>query len=352
MTAIDQSKVAGYESIKAVADWVRAKINANTIDTDHLQNSAVTNAKIASEAVTPDKMSPWSESGNRWGVMTKVDASGEMDVGKVLKFHYTDDDTSSGNAIEYTTGGLKFLQTARGYNGGAIPTTLMVPDASASTLQGIIGYLRKTNGAMGSVQLATAYTVSTGITMSAGWYNYLYIPHRDGGINGQTQGDNTTFGTLFMVRMNADDVKMWRVRVYSGSNDNPAAVDRVSFITNNATVEAHSDYNSSEQTYTASSTTLKSLSITPTKSGRIAIFVSVVAKCSGGTGYLDLTVDGTRKHRMALKDAAYYTIADFTVADTTPNNAHTVAAVLTKNNATSISVQSYTGITLRAFELG
>lgn len=95
------------------------------------------------------------------------------------------------------TGALTLKKTSYNYNGGAIPGT---KQAAAHTISDLINELRYTNGQIGSVDIKTAYTLNN-ITIAAGWYNYSYIPHRIGGIDGGANSDSTNFGTLMLAPM-------------------------------------------------------------------------------------------------------------------------------------------------------
>lgn len=81
----------------------------------------------------------------------------------------------------------------------------------ATTVPELIGELRYSNGGMGSVSINTAYS-----SIPAGWYNFLYVPHRTGGNNGQPQGDNGDYGTLFLMGMTSR-VGFFRVRLSGGA---------------------------------------------------------------------------------------------------------------------------------------
>ena len=35
----------------------------------------------------------------------------------------------------------------------------------------------------------------------AGWYNFIYIPHRSDGVNGSGSGDNCSYGSLILIGM-------------------------------------------------------------------------------------------------------------------------------------------------------
>ena len=110
-------------------------------------------------------------------------------------------DAGIANAVEKTgdtmTGALTLKKTSYNYNGGAIPGA---KQARANTIEDLINELRYTNGQIGSVQINTAYTLNN-ITISTGWYNYSYIPHRMGGIDDGANGDNTNYGTLMLAPM-------------------------------------------------------------------------------------------------------------------------------------------------------
>lgn len=105
------------------------------------------------------------------------------------------------NAVEKTgdtmTGPLILRKTSYNYNGGTIPGT---KGADAHTIEDLINELRYTNGQIGSVEIKTAYTLNN-VTIAVGWYNYAYIPHRKGGLDGGANGDSTNFGTLMLTGM-------------------------------------------------------------------------------------------------------------------------------------------------------
>ena len=105
------------------------------------------------------------------------------------------------NAVEKSgdtmTGPLILKKTSYNYNGGTIPGT---KGADAHTIEDLINELRYTNGQMGSVEIKTAYTLNN-VTIAVGWYNYSYIPHRKGGLDGGADGDNANFGTLMLTGM-------------------------------------------------------------------------------------------------------------------------------------------------------
>ena len=88
-------------------------------------------------------------------------------------------------------------------------------EASATTLQDLVNNVRYSSGCMGSVNLTTNYS-ATGGTILAGWYNFIYSPHRSGGRNGTAVGDNCDYGTLLLTGMTVGSAH-WRIRVSNGS---------------------------------------------------------------------------------------------------------------------------------------
>ena len=76
--------------------------------------------------------------------------------------------------------------------------------ASATTIENLCEELRYSSGAIGSVNITTAYTKDT-VTIPTGWYNFLWIPHRSGGVNGQANGDNCNYGSLYLTNMTANE---------------------------------------------------------------------------------------------------------------------------------------------------
>lgn len=88
-------------------------------------------------------------------------------------------------------------------------------EAAATTVQDLVNNVRYSSGCMGSVNLTTTYS-ATGGTILAGWYNFIYSPHRSGGRNGTAVGDNCDYGTLLLTGMTVGSAH-WRIRVSSGS---------------------------------------------------------------------------------------------------------------------------------------
>ena len=87
--------------------------------------------------------------------------------------------------------------------------------SSQATVGGLVGEVRYSSGCAGSANITTAYTAD-GVTISTGWYNFMYMPHRSGGKNGAADGDNVQYGNLFLFGMDNTNGR-FVVRVSSGS---------------------------------------------------------------------------------------------------------------------------------------
>ena len=87
--------------------------------------------------------------------------------------------------------------------------------SSQTTVPNFIDEVRMSSGCCGSVSIGTAYT-KNGVTINAGWYNFMYMPHRSGGVNGSASGDNCNYGNCFLFGMN-NTYGRFIVRVSSGS---------------------------------------------------------------------------------------------------------------------------------------
>lgn len=72
--------------------------------------------------------------------------------------------------------------------------------AQSTNIPDIVQELRYSSGCCGSASIATAYSL-TGDTIETGWYNFLWIPHRSGGMNGQADSDNTDYGSCILTGM-------------------------------------------------------------------------------------------------------------------------------------------------------
>ena len=107
-----------------------------------------------------------------------------------------------------------------------------------TTVDGFVGEVRFSSGCMGSVSIGTAYT-KDGVTIPVGWYNFIYSPHRSGGMNGSASGDNCNYGNLFLMGMNNTN-GFFRVRVSSSAvagvtELEPKTAKSTAFTNNNTT---------------------------------------------------------------------------------------------------------------------
>jgi hypothetical protein len=64
----------------------------------------------------------------------------------------------------------------------------------------LINKVRFTNGCCGSALFTDQETI-LGATIAATWFNYIWIPHRNGAENGVGTNDNVNYGTLFLTSM-------------------------------------------------------------------------------------------------------------------------------------------------------
>lgn len=87
--------------------------------------------------------------------------------------------------------------------------------SAQTTVPNLVEEVRFSSGCSGSVSIGTAYT-SNNVTIATGWYNFMYMPHRSGGVNGSASGDNCNYGNLFLFGMNNTNGR-YIVRVSSGS---------------------------------------------------------------------------------------------------------------------------------------
>ena len=83
--------------------------------------------------------------------------------------------------------------------------------ANATTIPNLVQELRYSSGCMGSANISTEYN-----SIPAGWYNFIYIPHRSGGVNGSGSGDNCSYGSLILIDMTITN-QAWIIEFQSGN---------------------------------------------------------------------------------------------------------------------------------------
>lgn len=136
-----------------------------------------------------------------------------------------------GNGTDGSTGRANALRVTSANElipGGQIKTSFkesVAPGcyhAAANTIPNLIAEVRYSSGCAGSFNLTSAYTannITIGASSGGTWYNFAYIPHRSGGVNGTAPSgnDNVNYGTLLIWGMTADVGGMYMIRVASGS---------------------------------------------------------------------------------------------------------------------------------------
>ena len=95
--------------------------------------------------------------------------------------------------------------------------------AVATTVDGLANEVRFSSGCAGSANITTAYTKDN-ITVSARWYNFFYIPHRSGGVNGSASGDNCNYGHLMLLGMTGSTADIYDIWL----NGNNGAISKLS----------------------------------------------------------------------------------------------------------------------------
>lgn len=96
----------------------------------------------------------------------------------------------------YTTGIYIKSKILDEYGTGVISGQLL-----ASTVELALVRASYSSGIMGSINITSQYS-NNSITVPIGWYNYIYVPHRNGGINGVAQSDNCNYGSMLLFGMN------------------------------------------------------------------------------------------------------------------------------------------------------
>lgn len=114
-----------------------------------------------------------------------------------IRFVNTSGDTMSGNLVLDSSHHLEQL-------GGVVNfSNTFEKQASINSL---INALRPLTGCSGSFNL----TAQDGV-LRTGWYNFIWMPHRSGGISGDDNGD---YGTMLLVAFGGDSA--WIVNYYNG----------------------------------------------------------------------------------------------------------------------------------------
>ena len=100
-------------------------------------------------------------------------------------------------------GNATFTNGLRGNLSGRVYTSFKNSVAMGSyqplvtTIADLCNELRYSSGCSGSVSIGTNYSANN-ITISSGWYNFFWMPHRSGGVDGRASGDNCNYGSLLL----------------------------------------------------------------------------------------------------------------------------------------------------------
>lgn len=81
--------------------------------------------------------------------------------------------------------------------------------ADATTIPDLVQELRYSSGCMGSASIVIEYN-----SIPAAWYNFIYIPHRSGGVNGSSSRDNCSYGSLILIGMTISN-QAWIIQFQS-----------------------------------------------------------------------------------------------------------------------------------------
>ena len=128
-------------------------------------------------------------------------------------------------------------------------------EAPSGDIDALAAFTSGKPGITGSVNL-TKKASGTGSSIPAGWYNFIFTPHRTG-INASSSGDNNQYGTIILTPMNFGGAS-WILR-RNASTTAIAEVKQISTLSySDFVVSSHglsvsySAYNSGERTATLS----------------------------------------------------------------------------------------------------
>ena len=213
---------------KGTAD--NARSNALTVDwsgnvdiasgAKYKINGTALSASDVSAVALSDKYTRSSGGGLDWSNQTEGDS--KVIAKSALAYWngtYNGTDSNlnkcSAGTIIGSLGGTMTGQLKTSFN-SAIAVGSYLP--TAQTIPNLVEEVRFSSGCMGSVSITTSYT-KDGKTIATGWYNYLYMPHRSGGVNGAASGDNCNYGNLLLFGMTVADAA-YNIRVNGGAIQN------------------------------------------------------------------------------------------------------------------------------------
>ena len=142
-----------------------------------------------------------------------VDWSGNVNIARGAKYKINGTNLSASDVSAVAlNGGTMTGQLLTSYKSSVAMGSY---GSAQTTVGGLVGEVRYSSGCAGSANITTAYTAD-GVTISTGWYNFMYMPHRSGGKNGSADGDNANYGNLFLFGMNNTNGR-FIIRVSNGS---------------------------------------------------------------------------------------------------------------------------------------
>ena len=109
--------------------------------------------------------------------------------------------------VNLTAANIGALATSGGFMTGKLYTSFQNAVATGSlsaestNIPDLCEELRYSNGCCGSCNITTSYT-KDGYTIPTSWYNFIWVPHRTGGNNGEANGVNCNYGALYLTSMN------------------------------------------------------------------------------------------------------------------------------------------------------
>jgi hypothetical protein len=194
-----KAEIQGVGSPVSLTSGVQTAAQGGTLNRTDIYTLVFTIQDKVSEAVTKSFR---LESAQRFFVMTETSFGFGKAPTHTHSFEISEDHTVYAAAQIHTS----FLD--------AVATGSR--EADADNISDLVDELRYSSGCMGSCTLTTGWAhQGGGADIAAGMYNYLWIPHRSGGLNGEAVSDNCNYGTLLLFGMSA--TSMFVLRYAGGS---------------------------------------------------------------------------------------------------------------------------------------
>lgn len=191
-------------------------VKGNAESTYRTGNVNLTAANIGSVDLT-DKYTRSNVGGLDW--TTQAEGDQKVIAKSALTFWNGSYNGTTSNLSKCSTGNII------GSNGGTMTGQLITSFQSSvamgsfgiqnTTVPNLLNTVRYSSGCSGSAYISANYTHS-GYTITAGWYNFHYMPHRSGGVNGSASGDNCDYGNMLLCGMN-NTYGQFIIRFSSGS---------------------------------------------------------------------------------------------------------------------------------------